>query len=130
MERSLLEFQYADNLDLTESNIFSIAKAAIQGRVKRLMIAGEVNMFGKLNRTTGDLVLHKADLDHEDDCLLDDLAQTVLAYGGKVIVASQSEVPGGHPILAITDPQDPEMRIARAKPKAFGTRWQLQGASA
>ncbi len=129
LERSFLEFQHANNLDLTESNIFSISKAAIQGRVKRLMIAGEINMFGKLNPVTGDLVLHKKDLDHEDDCVLDDLAQTVWAQGGKVVVASQKQIPGGHAVLAITDPADPEMRIKTAKPPSYSSKYQEQGAS-
>ena len=116
LERSFLEFKYANNLDLTETNIFEIAKAAIQGRVKKLMIAGEVNVFGKLNPTNGDLVLHEGDRDHEDDCLLDDLAQTVLAKGGNVIVASKEELPGGHSILAITEAVDPERSVWRARP--------------
>lgn len=124
IERSFIEFVYSNNLDLTETNIFHIAKAAIQGRVKRMMIAGDVNVFGQLNPTTGELTLHKADLNHEDDCVLDDLAQKVLAQGGKVIVATQQEIPGGHSILAITDPHDPEMRIEKALPQEFRHKWQ------
>ena len=61
------------------------------------MIGEDFNLFGKVDPKTGALTLHSSDLDHEDDCILDDLAQTVLAQGGKVIVAPQTQVPGGHP---------------------------------
>ena len=42
-------------------------------------------------------------MDHEDDDILDDLAQIVLSQGGEVIVASKNEIPKGRPILAILD---------------------------
>jgi hypothetical protein len=129
IERSFWEFQHANNLDLTDHNIFRIAHAAVNGRVRRLMIASDRNIFGKLNNRTGELKLHNADLDHEDDCLLDDLAQTVLQNGGKVLVASQDKVPGGHPVLAISDPVDPEMRLEKMTPKAFSLGLQVHGAT-
>lgn len=113
LAQSILEFTYAQNLDLTESNIFKIAKAAVKGRVKKLMIAGNVKLLGKLNNTTGELVLHKSDFAPEDDCLLDDLAQKVLAHGGKVTIASKQDIPGQHSILALTDPILPELNCSK-----------------
>jgi len=103
LEKSLVEFYLAEERNLAEKNIFQIAKAAVQGRVRKLFIADDFNIFGKMDPKTGALVIHSADLDHEDDCLLDDLAQTVLAEGGEVVVAKREEIPKGHPILAILD---------------------------
>lgn len=103
LESALIEFYHAEDLKLGKRNIFQIAKAAIQGRVRKLIVADGIQIFGKMDPKTGGLAIHPADLDHEDDDLLDDLAQTVLAKGGEVIVAKRDEIPKGHPILAIID---------------------------
>ncbi len=103
LESALVEFYLAEDLKLGKRNIFQIAKAAIQGRVRKLIVADGIQIFGKMDPKTGGLAIHPADLDHEDDDLLDDLAQTVLAKGGEVIVAKRDEIPKGHPILAIID---------------------------
>jgi hypothetical protein len=78
-----------------------IAKAAVKGQVRKLMVAEDFNVFGKLDKLTGGLSLHPIDLNHEDDCLLDDIAQTVLMTGGEVTVVKKSEMPDQKPLLAI-----------------------------
>lgn len=107
---SFLDFEYAQKLDITENNVFRIARAATQGRVKKLLISEDVHLFGKFDRMTGGLSLHHDHLDHEDDCVLDDIAQTVIHFGGEVVVAKQDKVPGGHYALAITEPSDPLLK--------------------
>ena len=101
LELALVEYYLAEDFKLGKKNIFQIAKAAVQGKVKKLIVADGVQIFGKLDRTTGGLIINPADLDHEDDDLLDDLAQTVLEFGGEVVVVDQNEIPKGRPILAI-----------------------------
>ncbi len=103
LEGAIVEFYHAEELKLGKRNIFQIAKAAIQGRVRKLIIADGINIFGKIDPKTGGLAIYPAELDHEDDDLLDDLAQTVLEKGGEVLVARREEIPKGHPILAIVD---------------------------
>lgn len=103
LEESLVEFYQAEDLNLANKNIYQIAKAAIKGRVKKLIIADGINIFGKLDRKSGNLAIHPTHLDHEDDDILDDLAQEVLSCGGEVVVASRDEIPKGRPILAIFD---------------------------
>ncbi len=63
----------------------------------------EMSIFGTIDKKTGGLALHSFDLDHEDDCILDDLAQMVLSQGGEVVIAKRDEIPKGRPILAILD---------------------------
>lgn len=109
LEQSLLEFRFAEEINLAKKNIFQIAKAAVQGRIRKLIIADGMNIFGKIDKKTGGLAIHPAHLDHEDDDLLDDLAQTVLASGGEVLVASKEEIPKGRPILAILEPHGTEL---------------------
>ncbi|OQW48493.1 MAG: hypothetical protein A4S09_04760 [Proteobacteria bacterium SG_bin7] len=105
LEYALMEFRFAEELNFAKKNIFQIAKAAIQGRIKKLIIADGINVFGKVDKKTGGLAIHPADLDHEDDDILDDLAQTVLVSGGEVVVAPREEIPKGRPILAILEHQ-------------------------
>lgn len=103
LEKSLLEFKFAEEGNRTRKNIFQIAKAVVQGKVRKLIVTDELSIFGTIDKSTGGLVLHPFDLDHEDDCVLDDLAQMVLSQGGEVVIAKRDEIPNGRPILAILD---------------------------
>ena len=105
LEQALSEFRFAEEINLAKKNIFQIAKAAVSGKVKKLIVADGMNVFGTVDKKTGGLAIHPFDLDHEDDDILDDLAQTVLAHGGEVIVAPIEEIPKGRPVLAILEHQ-------------------------
>lgn len=115
-EMSLMEFHQCGDQNLASKNIFQIARAAIHGKITKLLIADEINIFGKLDRKSGGLAIHPADLDHEDDDILDDIAQEVLARGGEVIVASRDQIPKGRAILAILKPSDSEIKQKRNLP--------------
>lgn len=103
LERTLREFRFAEEDQRAKKNIFQIARAVVRGKVKKLVVTDEINIFGRIDYQTGGLAIHPFDIDHEDDCILDDLAQIVLSQGGEVIVAKRSEIPKGRPILAILD---------------------------
>jgi hypothetical protein len=100
-EKNLKEITLAEKMKLTTDNIFQIAKAAILGNVEKLFIADDINIFGIMNRNTGNLVLHSEQKNLFDDDLLDDLAQEVLSHGGEVVLASRKNIPNGSPVLAI-----------------------------
>tara|TARA_B110001454_G_scaffold158569_1_gene147892 strand:- start:30322 stop:31446 length:1125 start_codon:yes stop_codon:yes gene_type:complete len=106
LERALLEFRFAERGNRVKKNIFQISKAVVQGKVRKLVVTDELSIFGKIDLKSGGLAIHPFDLDHEDDCILDDLAQLVLGQGGEVIVAKRNEIPNGRPILAILDDDD------------------------
>ncbi len=108
-ERTLVEFHYAIDTDQAKGNIFAIARAAVQGKIRKLLIAEGIQIFGNLNRKSGELKINGRDLDHEDDDILDDIAQSVLAHGGEVTVARRDEIPKGRPILAIMDTHESEL---------------------
>lgn len=103
LEKSLLEFRFAEEGNCAKKNIFQISKAVVQGKVRKLIVTDELSIFGKIDPKTGGLAIHPFDLDHEDDCILDDLAQMVLNQGGEVVIAKRNEIPKGRPILAILD---------------------------
>ena len=102
-EKTLLEFRLAVEGHLASKNIFQIAKAVVRGKVRKLIVTDELSIFGMIDKKSGGLAIHPTDQDHEDDDILDDLAQMVLSQGGEVIVASRDEIPKGRPILAILE---------------------------
>lgn len=98
---ALSEYHFAEAENRTRKNLFQIVRAALKGKIKKLIVADGILIFGKINRKTGGVAIHPTELDHEDDDILDDLAQTVLSQGGEVVVASREEIPKGYPALAI-----------------------------
>ena len=103
LEKALLEFRFAEQGNRTNKNMFQISKAVVRGKVKKLIVTDDLNIFGKIDKKSGGIAIHPFDLDHEDDDILDDLAQMVLSQGGEVTVAKRNEIPDGRPILAILD---------------------------
>lgn len=103
---ALVEFDQASNEKRTRKNLFQIAKAATLGQIQKLIIASDVLVHGRIDMRTGGLSLHPFDLDHEDDDILDDLAQAVLARGGEVFVVPREQLPKGRSALAILDRAD------------------------
>lgn len=117
LEQALFTFAIADQMNRTEGNLREIAKAVVSGKVKKLVIAHNREIFGKLDPKTGKLAIHPFDLDHEDDDLLDDLAQKVLMAGGEVYLAKKEEIPSGRLILAILE-NDERISQLKNKPEA------------
>ncbi len=101
VDKALIEFNLAQESKLTSKNIFQISKAVTRKQVSKLIIADELNIFGKIDPKSGKLTIHQFDQDHEDDDILDDLAQMVLSQGGEVVVAPSDKMPKGLPVVAI-----------------------------
>ncbi|MBL7665650.1 MAG: hypothetical protein JNM93_11005 [Bacteriovoracaceae bacterium] len=103
----VFEYQSATENEAASSikrNLFTIARAAVKGKIKKLVISKEKKIFGKIDKNTGGLAIHYDHLDHEDDDLLDDIAQIVIENGGEVYVADKEQFPKGHAIMAILKP--------------------------
>lgn len=113
LKMALMEFYWADDEKLARKNIYQIAQAAVQGRIRKLIVADGINIFGKVCKLTGGLNIHPAGIDHEDDDILDDIAQKVLMSGGEVIVAPQSELPNRLPALAILERHTPNLSLGK-----------------
>jgi len=124
LEKIVTEFQFAEDHRSARRNIFQIAKAVAQGRVRKLMVADGVKIFGRFNPKTGALVIHPRDLDHEDDDILDDLAQDVLAKGGEVVVASKEDIPDGHLAWALLDHPAAELSLSVESGVPHGSKGQ------
>ena len=101
LERNLIDFNFALVMDMTQNNIADIAKSAVKGEIEKLLIAKDVNVFGTVSRISGKLAINPFQLDHEDDDILDDLAQIVVLSGGKVIAIDKDRIPGKRVAIAI-----------------------------
>lgn len=82
-------------------DLAAIAQAAAEGRVKKVLVASDQLLFGRLDRGTGALSVHHAQQDSKDDDVLDDLAELVLARGGRVLCLPTSELPTRSPAAAV-----------------------------
>jgi hypothetical protein len=84
-----------------ETRIQKIAQAAVRQQVEILVVAENRELFGRIDSRSGELCLHPFDMDHEDDDVLDDLAQKVLLAGGEVVVVERDQIPEQRSILAV-----------------------------
>ena len=78
-----------------------ITIAAIQGRVRNLMIASDRFLWGHLDKSTGLITNHvNKNLAIPEDDILDDLAEIVIARGGEVTLFRYSEMPSDNEAIA------------------------------
>lgn len=81
-------------------DVSSIARFAVQGRVRDLLVDRDAHLWGRMDRTTGALDLHKKQMDAHDDDVLDDIAEAVLLRGGEVLTLSKKDMPSSAPVAA------------------------------
>lgn len=84
-------------------DLFEIAEAVSLRKVKKLLVSEDYKIFGSFDLVEGKLNLHSRDLNHEDDDLLDDLAQEVLKYGGEVMVVNKDDYNIDLPAIAVIE---------------------------
>lgn len=78
-----------------------ITIAAIQGRVRNLMIASDRFLWGHLDKNTGLITKHiSKNLAIPEDDILDDLAEIVIARGGNVTLFKYREMPSDNEAIA------------------------------
>lgn len=81
-------------------DISSIARFAVQGRVRDLLVDRDAHLWGRMDRTTGAIELHKTQQDAHDDDVLDDIAEAVLLRGGEVLTLGTKDMPSKDPVAA------------------------------
>ncbi len=99
---AMKEFELSEVGNSKPMTVGQIAQMVARGSVQKLMIAADVQIFGKFDQRTGCLAVTPTQFDHEDDDVLDDMAQKVIAAGGEVFIADKKEIPGNRPALIIT----------------------------
>lgn len=91
------EYAVALNAKRATNYLPNIAKAAVQGRVKALLVEDGRTMPGTLDRSTGDVA--KGSAGGAD--LLDDVGELVLGAGGHVYVLPRDDMPTDVGVAAI-----------------------------
>lgn len=92
-EALVADFRGQLDRSLATDILTRVAEAAVLGRVRRLLVADGRPLFGRVDRTTGEVTLHAGQTGPQDDDVLDDLAEIVLARGGEVVVLDPPKMP-------------------------------------
>lgn len=96
---ALSEFSKGRDHKRAVDQIEEIARASIKGRVKTLILAKGVHLWGLLSG--GKVAMQDANESLRADDVLDDLAEQVVARGGQVISLDSRRMPTGSPIAAV-----------------------------
>lgn len=98
----LLTFQDLKPYGKVIDELNEITIAAIQGRVRNLMVASDRFLWGHLDKTSGKITnqLTKNLAVPEDD-ILDDLAEIVMSRGGDVTLLKHNEMPTDRKAMAL-----------------------------
>ncbi len=100
-EEARTEFETLSWKGQATDDLHRVARAAVRGEVRKIMIASDQMLWGRMHPKSGTVVLHPFQLDSKDDDVLDDLAETVLSRGGRVLCLPSQELPTGSPVAAI-----------------------------
>ena len=102
MEKTVAQYQQHAGTDKAADNIKEIVVAAVNGRVDRLVLAVDTQVWGLFNRDTGEVFYYQEGQRKEDHLpLLDFAAMQTLQNGGTVFALSQDEMPTKSAIAAI-----------------------------
>ena len=87
------EFQQAEANKKGSTALRDIARAAVEGKVGKLLIEDGKVIRGKVFKDSGNI--SHDEIDHpEIDDVLDDLGQLVLDQGGEIAILPAEEIPG------------------------------------
>jgi Bacterial archaeo-eukaryotic release factor family 3 len=78
-----------------------VARAAARGRVRLLLHAEGMHLWGYVDPVTGDCRVHEQQWDAEDADVLDDICEMVLLRGGDVVEVPRDRMPASSPIAAL-----------------------------
>ncbi len=94
------KFQSARANGLGDESVHLVARAAVAGRVKSVMLEARREIPGRIDQETGAITRGQLDNPRIDD-VLDDLAALVAGMGGDVVVVRQEEMPTSTGVAAI-----------------------------
>jgi hypothetical protein len=100
-QEALTAYRSAGDRGLATTDLVTIARMTVHGRVRRLLIAEGEHVWGVLDRESGQVTVSESQQDTRDADVLDDLAEAVLARGGEVLLLPSERMPGRSPAAAI-----------------------------
>ncbi len=101
-EKVVAQYQQLAGTDKATDNVEEIVAAAFHGRVDKLVLAVDTEVWGSFNHDMGKVVHYQEDQSKEDGLpLLDFAAMQTLQNGGTVYALAQDEMPTKSPIAAV-----------------------------
>lgn len=82
------------------TNLRSILPAAHAGRVARILVAGDRQVWGRYDPDDETISLHDEPLPGDED-LLDIAAHQTLLHGGEAVAAPEADIPGSNGVAAV-----------------------------
>jgi hypothetical protein len=95
------ELNLAVKKNLAITYIEDIAVSAVYGKVKKLFVVENRQLWGAVDKLTGEIFISPKQSDSHDDDILDDICQVVLARGGEVVVLKEAANVKGYIAAAI-----------------------------
>jgi hypothetical protein len=95
IEDALATREHAAGRGLVSDDLAAIARMAIQGRVRRLLLADAAYVWGTLDLASGEIHAREGQQDSSDDDVLDDLAEQVLLRAGEVLLTPAGRLGAG-----------------------------------
>lgn len=97
----LAEYRRARRGGQSEERLERVARLAVEGKVRSLYLDKSRPMWGYLNPKTGDVRIKRRIERLEDEDIIDNLAETVIQQGGRVIGLPKCSMPSLSPVAAI-----------------------------
>jgi hypothetical protein len=99
-ERDRFEALLQSNPPRASTNLRTILPAAHIGRVERLLVASDRQVWGRYNPDEETISLHDEPLPGDDD-LLDVAAHQTILHSGEAIAVAATEIPGSNGVAAV-----------------------------
>ena len=101
-EKALEQYQQLASTEKATDNVEEIVAAAFNGRVKKLILSVEAQVWGAFSHEA-EKVTHISDVQSKQNnlALIDFAAMKTLQNGGAVYTLSQTEMPTDSPIAAV-----------------------------
>jgi hypothetical protein len=104
-ENEVLE-HYGNSIKRRRSadEVHSVGAAAVQGRVRELLVQRDAHLWGRMDPSTGDIQLHqdtRTQKDARDDDVIDDISEAVILRGGSVWSFEKEAMPTKSPLAAL-----------------------------
>jgi hypothetical protein len=101
-EQEILE-RYGNSISSGKAvdSLAKIARFALGGRVRELLVDRDAHKWGSVDRTTGEIQLHEKQTGAHDDDVIDDVAEDVILRGGAVYAFERAKMPTSSPVAAI-----------------------------
>lgn len=100
-QKFVKELVKSENHSLISNCLDEIGAAAVQGRIERLAIDPNSQVWGLFDRESGLVKTHNRQLSEKDNCVVDDITEEVLSKGGDVVFFDSSSLENVAPYLAI-----------------------------